>query len=508
MINIYELLNERLKYKFDGREDEWLDSIVKEKPENFSVLVPVSMFSFDYQLRKYGSILDEYNIKAVIKTRSPFPRTLIWFNIILFTKEDVDCVVLSTYALKPYAFDMKKAMERGRELTIRELTDDYQKFIADVNNSIKNSKGNNNIYVVDKSKFDKKVLNPECYSDSSMKIKEEIENKKNNFKTLSEMADINPLSKTMKIKESLFIDENSELIVRENRLHFDRDIMVCKAEQGDIVLKKHSLTDKFSICIVDEQHAGYYVDIITHCLIRKKKKKMIPYVLFCFSDPKTLYYFMSLIRGNSVNHLSTSDIKEIPILIPNEEMINNSKELYDLKKGSKDINLDDINKKIREIKVMNKSDSETRNIINLNISEALSILKTKMAYEVINDDLKELDTCYLNGAYKASIILCGSILEAILLDWLSEYEETEKITNVAVNEYDGRDKDLADIINELYRLVTPRWQEKNKAHEIRSKRNYVHPKVCLRNEIHLTDEDVKKIIEDLKDIIDSRLNRN
>ena len=39
-------------------------------------------------------------------------------------------------------------------------------------------------------------------------------------------------------------------------------------------------------------------------------------------------------------------------------------------------------------------------------------------------DIKELNTCYSNGAYKAAIILAGSILEAVLIDWFSEIKHT------------------------------------------------------------------------------------
>ena len=34
--------------------------------------------------------------------------------------------------------------------------------------------------------------------------------------------------------------------------------------------------------------------------------------------------------------------------------------------------------------------------------------------------LKELNICFKNKAYKAALILAGSILEAVLIDWLSE----------------------------------------------------------------------------------------
>lgn len=40
----------------------------------------------------------------------------------------------------------------------------------------------------------------------------------------------------------------------------------------------------------------------------------------------------------------------------------------------------------------------------------------------MKEDIKELDACFASGAYKATLILTGSVLEAFLLDWLSEID--------------------------------------------------------------------------------------
>lgn len=47
-----------------------------------------------------------------------------------------------------------------------------------------------------------------------------------------------------------------------------------------------------------------------------------------------------------------------------------------------------------------------------------------MIQKLLSDDAKELISCLEVGAYKACMILCGSILETILLDWPSELENT------------------------------------------------------------------------------------
>ena len=137
----------------------------------------------------------------------------------------------------------------------------------------------------------------------------------------------------------------------------------------------------------------------------------------------------------------------------------------------------------------------------------VSHLKLKVLKELIDNDFNEVEICFKNGAYKAAIILCGSILEAVLLDWLSEFENTDNIFNIAKNEY-GRDLELSKIISRLQSVIKPYWYEADKAHEIRKTRNMVHPKEYIKKNKKVTFEECKEIIEDLKDIMESKEKRH
>ena len=94
-----------------------------------------------------------------------------------------------------------------------------------------------------------------------------------------------------------------------------------------------------------------------------------------------------------------------------------------------------------------------------------------MIQKLLSDDAKELISCLEVGAYKACMILCGSILETILLDWLSELENT----NYFVDD-DNMHINLYGVIRRLKEIYNPSWNsEANAAHDIRLKRNLVHP---------------------------------
>ena len=134
----------------------------------------------------------------------------------------------------------------------------------------------------------------------------------------------------------------------------------------------------------------------------------------------------------------------------------------------------------------------------------------------MKEDLEELDTCYSSGAYKATLILAGSILEAFLLDWLSEIDGKNYFVEpykIRVQKADGtykweKKEQLNVYIDQIKELERPDWMEPSeKAHFIRESRNSVHAKVCLKREIGINAETCSKVITYLKDIIDTRLDK-
>ncbi len=134
----------------------------------------------------------------------------------------------------------------------------------------------------------------------------------------------------------------------------------------------------------------------------------------------------------------------------------------------------------------------------------------------MKEDVDELDTCYSSGAYKATLILAGSALEAFLLDWLSEidgknyFEEPYKIrVQKADGTYRWEKKDQLNVyIDQIKELERPDWMESSeKAHFIRKSRNSVHAKVCLKREIDINKETCRKVITYLKEIVDTRLEK-
>mgnify|MGYP001077431275 FL=1 len=143
----------------------------------------------------------------------------------------------------------------------------------------------------------------------------------------------------------------------------------------------------------------------------------------------------------------------------------------------------------------------------MELLETLKVHSTNQLQEMLHDDWKELNDCFRVGAYKATLILAGSILEAVLIDWLSEINREDYFQkDYMVTDRNGRLKraDLIDYINEIKYIERPHWiDEANKAHEIRKKRNLVHAKLGINSD-EINEETCRMVINYLKDVIKTR----
>lgn len=126
--------------------------------------------------------------------------------------------------------------------------------------------------------------------------------------------------------------------------------------------------------------------------------------------------------------------------------------------------------------------------------------KNAMVRGFLEYHAKELISCLEVGAYKACMILCGSILETILLDWLSELENT----NYFVDD-DNMHINLYGVIRRLKEIYNPSWNsEANAAHDIRLKRNLVHPVKFVVENPTVNRDTCLQVLREMQSILISR----
>jgi hypothetical protein len=145
-------------------------------------------------------------------------------------------------------------------------------------------------------------------------------------------------------------------------------------------------------------------------------------------------------------------------------------------------------------------DHDTRKIVQE--ARAILALRNEKVDKMVNEDIDELEKCLNANAYKAVLIMAGSVLEAVLLDWLSEKDGVDYFSRPF--RYHGQKTiKLEDYINAIPELEVPDWMNKN-AHQIRLKRNLVHAKLQFKEEANIDAEMCSKVIGYLRDVIKKR----
>ncbi len=117
---------------------------------------------------------------------------------------------------------------------------------------------------------------------------------------------------------------------------------------------------------------------------------------------------------------------------------------------------------------------------------------------------KEYDITFPNGAYFASIILIGSILEAFLTDWASTIAGKDFIHEAYRKKKD--DPKFLTLNDAICYIAKKRkkWTARNEADAIREMRNNIHARVFVGQNKKITKQECEKAFDRLEKIIQSR----
>ena len=129
--------------------------------------------------------------------------------------------------------------------------------------------------------------------------------------------------------------------------------------------------------------------------------------------------------------------------------------------------------------------------------------------ESVQKNLAEIKNDMDVGSYYSAMILMGSVLEAFLIDWLSEIDGKDYFSEdymIFDKKYNHeRRADLKDYIDEIQKK-RPDWiSGAKKATEIRKKRNLVHAKLYIA-EGEVSQDICYEMLQNLEAIINNRWN--
>ena len=261
-----------------------------------------------------------------------------------------------------------------------------------------------------------------------------------------------------------------------------------------------------------------------------RARKTTPEYLYLYLKSKTaqkiyeeltipLGFGHTTLWGSSINptiHKSDSFIEQFPVVLPQKP------DDYDIEKFQEFSTPNEHHYlKQSTIPPVTMEDVLSRETIN-----DIRFHNSSLIRKQVLEDIEELNICFSNKAYKATLILCGSILEAVLIDWLSEingvnYFKKNKITvkrakkdknGQSVVDSEGNPvfervtiQHLDQYINTIKEIKDPDWDaEADCADQIREKRNLVHAKACLKQDARITESTCEQVIEHLKTVLRSR----
>ena len=286
-------------------------------------------------------------------------------------------------------------------------------------------------------------------------------------------------------------------------------------QKGDIVyyygeesLSGNKVLPAKSYLIAETPNQELTSETLSSCVLRLKSNLITPEYLFMYMqsekfkslNPPDVFIGREKILGDSVVLLPNSDV---PMAL-NKELSRKYRDLF--------------NEKFRPY-LVKKSDyygnvqRPQKKVVHEDavLDEYLEWLKDAHKRELlyfINENLREMNVCVSGQAYNTAIVVTGSILEAVLTDWLGEIEGKNYFKEPfrVVNE-NGRNQprylSLNDAISKIAKIMK-KWNEKEKAIAIRELRNRVHARVFLEQNKKITKRECETAQKNLNSVIKSR----
>lgn len=245
---------------------------------------------------------------------------------------------------------------------------------------------------------------------------------------------------------------------------------VAKVNNGDIITNKflnsayQNLTERRDLVVAN-----------TQIIIRLHDKRFnAAYLTTYLNSERMKVFFERRKRGVTIPMISKQDLADFEIVIPTARTNSAAKESLSSLGEFKSVG-----ERIKAIDqlLFQRNPILTKPLQNellLEMYGRLQTTKNIQVRELFELDLHEIEKCYKAEAYKASLVLCGSLLEALVLDWLSEVDQHNYFEDTDVT-------NLESLINKLRSAERLSQHEAHLAHDIRKKRNLIHPKNYIVN---------------------------
>ena len=512
MVNIRSLMQDCCKYPLNLKDATWLTEMIECNEDDVWLIIPEHYFGSSFWKSIVDKVRIKYNIEAMLKLRNIFVNTNVDMMMIHLTKSKVVNVRMSLFKGKTFESSRNRLEKRDEFFIATEFTEEYQEYINTLEGWIENGiipeNGDKTEFnIIDEINIDNEHLYPKFYSDKAIEVRRLIDNEE--IVLLESVADIiKPRKREGKGKCVSFKDLKYPFNINYVE---ESDISDVILQKGDIIIPIVNVGFNSSFLFPGSEVDVYAAPnmFVLRC------NDILPEYLYLYMSSETAeVIFDSCSVGVGIKRLSFKTIKEFPIIKPSLEdqkyiddfnfITSIGKRVYN---QDQSVKLQEYLKILEEYRDKIKEPEKVEDILNIELAATIKMHNETQLRSFLVDDLKELNTCFSGGAYKATLILAGSILEAVLIDWLSEIDGVDYFENdYIVTDRNGRSKraDLIDYINEIKYIERPRWMEEaTKAHEIRKKRNLVHARLCINSD-EVNERVCREVIGYLEDVLRTR----
>ena len=483
------------------------DEIAFQNSDEFTFLLLTKSFfdskktmAIKEELLKRLHLVGVFNVGSILD-----PYTNVEFSLYIFSDNSPKMVWFGELAekLKPFKRRHVSVGHRFRnELESLPFEEElyFVKYLESINLAIRDSKKSDytsehyRLFGVKASKLESRIsisyYRPELIEAEAKLAQEKTRRLGDIAEIIYPRAKIGTESQTYSIKLASAkypLDDNAQMPIRPGTV----GAQLCR---GDILTNSFlnsaylNMTDRRDLFATN-----------TQIIIRAKESQISKEFLTVYLNSERMHsYFSRRSAGAVMPRLSRSDLADFPIVLPtmNEQTdLVSQSYLKTLSKmtDSKE-RMQDINRVLFSEKPAN--DKPLQSELLQEMREALLPIKNELVRDLFNSDLSEVEKCYNAGAYKGCLVMCGAILEALVLDWLSEIEGKDYF-DPSIN------TQLKSMINILKDAAKITAQEAQTAHDIRNYRNLIHPQKSIES-MPIRGDLCKKVIDNLRPIVRKR----
>ena len=500
MLDILKCVDDRNDMMLTGSKDELVELLFSDEPED---CIFISALGFFDKPRNLKLLPEGYTPRCVFELGKIMSGTSLDLALFWFTKTRVaDCKFSVLKVAKP--LEGTRRSNPGDICSIRKerFSDSYLSYLKACETFAAGEKPAKSsqlgaFYSVPFADLIEGRFAPSFYAPELRRIRAEMDRA-----DTIKLGDVAELLKPSKVKEGA----RNVLVLRPKDVRFP--VNLAELDRGDatsVVLQHGDVV----ICTVGDDNRAIVFDregeepvyAASTCAVIRSHGMLPEYLCFYLSSKVAKAILSSVSNGIVFKQLTMKALAEFPVAKPKMDDRYYMAE-YAVLAGRTSRDYSDLH-------VLQAAEPEPiESILDKEIASRISAYYEDQLRDFLSSDIEELNTCFAHGAYKAAIILAGSILEAVLIDWLSEikhvnyFEEDYLVYDRRTNR--RKRADLYDYINAIEYIEQPRWaREADMAHTIRKKRNLVHAKLCISSH-DVNEETARMVIEYLDQVLRTR----